>query len=375
MSEKLKWKLSTFVGTRPELIRLSEIIRLSDQIFEHRLIHTGQNSADYLNAIFFSDLEIRQPDLTFNCNNTSLGNFLADLFTKTEQELTVNRPDAILVLGDTNTSFVAIIARRMQIPVYHLEAGNRSFDNNVPEEINRKIIDHTSDFNLAYTEFARRNLLSEGLHPRTLSVVGSPLNEVISKQKVKISKSTILSKLGLEKNLYFVSSMHRQENVNSKFRLEKFIDALEEVRNYYKVPIILSLHPRTKTMLEDFNIGLNSGFIPITPVGFLDYLALQTGALAVISDSGSVSEEAALLGIPAITIRDSMERPEALEAGSVILAGSTNESILRAVQGLLKLGISSTVPVDYRIEDTSRKTVSFILSTISSHQSWFGLRE
>lgn len=375
MTEQSKWKLTTFVGTRPELIRLAEIIRLADKVFDHRLIHSGQNSVDYLNSMFFSDLEIRNSDSVFACDNSSLGTFLSDLFIKTEAELTQNRPDAILILGDTNTAFVAIIARRMKIPVYHLEAGNRSFDNNVPEEINRKIIDHTSDFNLAYTEFARQNLLNEGLHPRTVSVIGSPLNEVISRHKMKSSKSEILQKLGVRKNEYILASMHRQENVNTELRLQEFVEALEEVHGYHQTPIILSLHPRTNSMLKKFGIELSDGLRPITPVGFLDYLALQSNAKLVISDSGSVSEEASLLGIPAVTIRDSMERPEALEAGSLVLAGSDRTSILRAVQGLSVIGQTESIPKDYEISDTSHRTISFILSTISNHKSWFGLHQ
>lgn len=375
MTEQSKWKVTTFVGTRPELIRLAEIIRLADKVFDHRLIHSGQNSVDYLNSMFFSDLEIRNSDSVFACDNSSLGTFLSDLFIKTEAELTQNRPDAILILGDTNTAFVAIIARRMKIPVYHLEAGNRSFDNNVPEEINRKIIDHTSDFNLAYTEFARQNLLNEGLHPRTVSVIGSPLNEVISRHKMKSSKSEILQKLGIRKNEYILASMHRQENVNTELRLQEFVEALEEVHGYHQTPIILSLHPRTNSMLKKFGIELSDGLRPITPVGFLDYLALQSNAKLVISDSGSVSEEASLLGIPAVTIRDSMERPEALEAGSLVLAGSDRTSILRAVQGLSVIGQTASIPKDYEISDTSHRTISFILSTISNHKSWFGLHQ
>lgn len=373
MTEQSKWKVTTFVGTRPELIRLAEIIRLADKVFDHRLIHSGQNSVDYLNSMFFSDLEIRNSDSVFACDNSSLGTFLSDLFIKTEAELTQNRPDAILILGDTNTAFVAIIARRMKIPVYHLEAGNRSFDNNVPEEINRKIIDHTSDFNLAYTEFARQNLLNEGLHPRTVSVIGSPLNEVISRHKIKSSKSEILQKLGIRKNEYILASMHRQENVNTELRLQEFVEALEEVHGYHQTPIILSLHPRTNSMLKKFGIELSDGLRPITPVGFLDYLALQSNAKLVISDSGSISEEASLLGIPAVTIRDSMERPEALEAGSLVLAGSDRTSILRAIQGLSVIGQAESIPKDYEISDTSHRTISFILSTISNHKSWFGL--
>ena len=375
MTLETKWKLTTFVGTRPELIRLSEIIRLADQVFEHRLIHSGQNSAEYLSSIFFSELDIRQPDESFGCDTSSLGIFMADLFTKAEVELTLNRPDAILILGDTNTAYVSIIARRMGIPVYHLEAGNRSFDNNVPEEINRKIVDHTSNFNLAYTEFARRNLLSEGVHPRTISVVGSPLREVINAQIKGIENSQILKSLKLETSQYFLVSMHRQENVNTKSRLEEFVGALKDVYQHYSLPLILSLHPRTRTMLEDFGIELGEGLVPVIPLGFHDYIALQRSAKAVISDSGSVSEEAAILGIPAITIRNTMERPEALEVGSVILAGSNSKSVLLSLQGLFVLGSAHSIPLEYAVTDTSRRTVAYILSTISNHASWFGLHQ
>jgi UDP-N-acetylglucosamine 2-epimerase (non-hydrolysing) len=375
MKNKVKWKLTTFVGTRPELIRLSEIIRLADVVFEHRLIHSGQNSAGYLNEVFFADLNIRKPDISFNCDTDSLGKFMSDLVLKTEYELTLNRPDAILILGDTNTAYVSIIARRMKIPVYHLEAGNRSYDNNVPEEINRKIVDHAADFNLAYTEFARRNLLAEGIHPRTISVVGSPLREVIQKHKTGIESSPILNSLGVEPDQYFLVSMHRQENVNTKHRLQEFVLALEEVHSHYSLPLILSLHPRTKSMFDEFKVKLSQGLKPITPLGFFDYIALQANAKAVISDSGSISEEAAILKIPAITIRNSMERPEALEAGSVILAGSTSKSILLSLDGLFALGSTESAPLDYELTDTSRRTVAFILSTISNHSTWFGLHQ
>jgi UDP-N-acetylglucosamine 2-epimerase (non-hydrolysing) len=375
MKNKVKWKLTTFVGTRPELIRLSEVIRLADVVFEHRLIHSGQNSVGYLSEVFFAELNIRKPDISFNCDTESLGKFMSDLFLKTEYELTLNRPDAILILGDTNTAYVSIIARRMKIPVYHLEAGNRSYDNNVPEEINRKIVDHAADFNLAYTEFARRNLLAEGIDPRTISVVGSPLREVIQKHKTGIESSPILNSLGVEPDQYFLVSMHRQENVNTKHRLQEFVLALEEVHSHYSLPLILSLHPRTKSMFDEFKVKLSQGLKPITPLGFFDYIALQDNAKAVISDSGSISEEAAILKIPAITIRNSMERPEALEAGSVILAGSTSKSILLSLDGLFALGPTESAPLDYELTDTSRRTVAFILSTISNHSTWFGLHQ
>jgi UDP-N-acetylglucosamine 2-epimerase len=368
-----KWKLTTFVGTRPELIRLSEIIRLSDQIFDHRLIHSGQNSATFLSDIFFKDLNIRKPDEMLNCPTDSFAIFLSDLLPKVEKELITNRPDGVLILGDTNTSYVSIIARRLKIPVYHLEAGNRSFDLNVPEEINRRIVDHASDFNLAYTEFARRNLISEGLHPRMIAVVGSPLKEVLYKQKKNIEKSIILDQLSLEKDKYLLVSIHRQENVNSKLRLSKVIKALEETHLRFQLPIILSLHPRTESMLRDHNISLSRGIKAVTPTGFHDYIKLQQNARVVISDSGSISEESAILGFPAITIRDSMERPEALEAGSIVLSGTTIESITRALDAVMILNQATNIPVEYEIMDTSRRVTAFILSTLPNHAAWIGL--
>ena len=370
-----KWKLTTFVGTRPELIRLSEIIRLSDQVFDHRLIHSGQNSATFLSDVFFQDLDIRKPNEMLNCPTDSFATFLSDLLPKVEKELITNRPDGVLILGDTNTSYISIIARRLQIPVYHLEAGNRSFDPNIPEEINRRIVDHASDFNLAYTEFARRNLISEGLHPRTIAVVGSPLKEVLTKQKENIEKSMILDQLSLGKDKYLLASMHRQENVNSKPRLMKLMESLEVAHLRLQLPVILSLHPRTDTKLHDYGIGLSKSIKTISPVGFHDFVKLQQNAKLVISDSGSISEEASILGFSAITIRDSMERPEALEAGSIVLSGTSPESVSRAVDAALNLGSASHIPVEYEFTDTSRRVVNFVLSTLPTYSEWIGLRK
>jgi UDP-N-acetylglucosamine 2-epimerase (non-hydrolysing) len=280
-----------------------------------------------------------------------------------------------LILGDTNTSYASLIARRLQIPVYHLEAGNRSFDSNVPEEINRRIVDHASDFNLAYTEFARRNLISEGLHPRNIAVIGSPLTEVLLSQSAGIKRSIILEKLGLAKGGYLLASLHRQENVNSKLRLTKLIAALEAVHLRLGLPIVLSLHPRTDSMLKEHNVSFSEGIRSITPVGFHDYISLQQNSKMVLSDSGSISEEAAILGFPAITVRDSMERPEALEAGSVVLSGTSEESLIRAIDGALQLGNATHIPADYQIIDTSRRVVSFILSTLPNHSRWNGLHK
>jgi len=369
-----KWKVTTFVGTRPEIVRLSEVIKLLDRVFEHRLVHSGQNSLQYLNEVFFDELEIPQPSKVLGTDISSLGAFLGTFLPLAEKELEDNPPDAILILGDTNTSLVAIIAKRMGIPVFHLEAGNRSFDVNVPEEINRKIVDHSSDYNLAYTEHARRNLLHEGIHPRDVSVIGSPLREVLLKNSNKIKNSKILESLNLKKKGYFLVSMHRQENVNSEARLRTLVDALEGVSSTYGKKVIVTLHPRTKDKLDSFGIRCSDNIVLITPLGFIDYVALQLGAVSVLSDSGSVSEEAAILGFRALTIRNSMERPESLEAGAVLLAGANRISVLRALEALEILGSDFSAPTEYEIEDTSNRVVSFMLSVLPNHKSWAGIR-
>jgi len=368
-----KWKITTFVGTRPEIVRLSEVIKLLDTVFEHRLVHSGQNSLHYLNEVFFDELEIPQPSKMLDTDNSSLGAFLGTFFPLAEEELLINPPDAVLILGDTNTSLVAIIAKRMGIPVFHLEAGNRSFDANVPEEINRRIVDHSSDYNLAYTEHARRNLLDEGIHPRDTSVIGSPLREVLLKNSDKVKNSKILESLNLKKKNYFLVSMHRQENVNSEARLRSLVDALEGVSSTYSKKVIVTLHPRTKDKLDRFGIKCSDNIVLITPLGFIDYVALQLGAVSVLSDSGSVSEEAAILGFRALTIRNSMERPESLESGVVLLAGANRMSILRALEALEILGSDFSAPTEYEIEDTSKRVVSFMLSVLPNHKTWAGI--
>jgi UDP-N-acetylglucosamine 2-epimerase (non-hydrolysing) len=374
MTDSSKWKVTTFVGTRPEIVRLSEVIKLADVVFEHRLIHSGQNSVDYLNEVFFNELEIPRPTKILKAENSSLGAFLGKFLPQAEEELVNNRPDAILILGDTNTALVAILAKRMGIPIFHLEAGNRSFDMNVPEEINRKIVDHSSDYNLAYTEHARRNLLNEGLHPRNTSVIGSPLKEVLLKNFGKVQKSKILQQLKLEVNSYYLVSMHRQENVNSEVHLRTLIDALEGLSDVHNKKVIVTLHPRTRDKLDSFGIRCSDKIVFITPLGFIDYVALQINAISVLSDSGSISEEAAILGIRALTIRSSMERPEALEAGVVLLAGGNRLSILRALEALEALESSFTIPTEYSIEDSSKRVISFVISVLPNHKAWAGIR-
>jgi UDP-N-acetylglucosamine 2-epimerase (non-hydrolysing) len=366
-------KITTIVGTRPEIIRLSEIIKHFDKVFEHRFIHTGQNQDPNLSTIFFKDLDLREPDIFLGNSATTLGKFVGNLFEKIEKEFINNRPDAIVILGDTNSALSAILAKRMAIPVYHLEAGNRSFDKNVPEEINRKIVDHASDFNLVYTEHARTNLLTEGLHPRTIALTGSPLREVINKNLHKIEKSNILEKLNLKKQQYILVSSHRQENIDFPARFEELLKTLEEVSSKVNLPVLVSTHPRTKKILGQKEIGKLNSIIFHDPFNFSDYNKLQKEAFVVLSDSGTISEESSMLDFKAITIRNSMERPEALEAGSIVMAGIKSDQVLNAIKIITENPRSLTVPDAYKVEDCSIRISNFILSTINEYKFWNSL--
>lgn len=370
-----KLRITTIVGTRPEVIRLSATILLLEENFMHRLIHTGQNSANFMKDVFFQELGIRRPDLEIQLENSSLANNIASIFIEVEKELKENRPDAVVVLGDTNSALSVIIAKRMGIPVYHLEAGNRSFDPNVPEEINRRIVDHSSDFNLVYSEHARRNLVNEGIHPRSICLIGSPMFEVIHKNLEAIKSSEILEDLNLNEQEFFLASAHRQENIDSSERLVKLISMLNEVAEIYGLPIVLSTHPRIKEKLEKFQFETHEKIILHEPLGFIDYCHLQSKAKLTISDSGSVSEESAVLGFKAITLRDSMERPEALECGSIIMCGINSGSLVSAIDFRLNNELGKNPPDEYSIQDSSLRTVNFILSTIHNFHFWSGLRK
>jgi UDP-N-acetylglucosamine 2-epimerase (non-hydrolysing) len=369
-----KSRITTILGTRPELIRLACILEKFDTAFSHRVVHTGQNSDPRLSEIFIKELGIREPDLYLGIPLGTVASFCAQLFLEIEKEFEQNPPDAVVILGDTNSALAGIIAKRRGIPVYHLEAGNRSFDSNVPEEINRKIVDHFADYNLAYTRNARENLLNEGLLPNSLTVIGSPLNEVLNKYQAKIDSSTILESLNIQPQKYFLVSAHRQENIDLESRLAILIDSLNWLSKEFSLPVIVSTHPRMRDKLERSHKKLEENILLHEPFGFLDYNKLQINANIVLSDSGSVSEEAAILGFPAITIRDSMERPEALETGSVIMSGISVEGIAEAIHILSNLPVSSSIPVDYTVVDTSTRVVNFIASTIHSHDFRTGLR-
>jgi UDP-N-acetylglucosamine 2-epimerase len=370
-----KTKVTTFVGTRPEIIRLSSIIEKFDQLFNHRLIHTGQNPDPMLREVFLHELGVRTPDVFFPDNHSSLGTFLGNLFEHTEKELIDNRPDAILILGDTNSALVAIIAKRMAIPIYHLEAGNRSFDANVPEEINRRIVDHIADMNFPYSELARANLISEGIHPRKIALMGSPLPEVFAKFLPQIKKSKVLSELNLRKGEYFLVSAHRQENVDSDQRLKMLIETLVNVNEIYELPVLVSTHPRTRKRIEGLGFKPTEGILFHEPFGFFDYNHLQMNARMVLSDSGTISEESIILDFPALTIRDSMERPEALESGSILMCGIGTEKVLEAIEFLENSSKSSNPPREYQFLDCSTRVANVLLSTAHEQNFWSGLRK
>ena len=374
-----KRKVLTIVGTRPEIIRLSRVIPLLDQFFQQVFVNTGQNKDPMLSDVFFKDLEIRSPDLYLDVDTSSLGSALGDTLQKVEKILIEHKPDAVLILGDTNSAISAVIAKRMHVPVYHMEAGNRSFDENVPEETNRRLVDHVSDFNLPYTEHARRNLLAEGIHPRRIMVSGSPMREVLDFYLPKIKASNILNKLSLEPKSYFLVSAHRQENVDSKERLEDLLSTLKAVNKTWGLPVMVSTHPRTKKQLESIpGYSQIDGVTFHEPFGFLDYNQLQLNAKCVLSDSGTISEESIILGFPAVTIRDSMERPEALVFGGIVMTGLQEANVLAGIKAAIELQASEslqTFPEGYEVANCSSRVVKFMLSTVSRHHEWAGIRK
>ncbi|PFG39018.1 UDP-N-acetylglucosamine 2-epimerase (non-hydrolysing) [Georgenia soli] len=375
-------KVLTIVGTRPELIRLSRVIARLDSTVDHVLVHTGQNYDPTLRDVFFEDLAIRQPDHVLGVDTSSLGRTLGEILIRTEEVLKTEQPDAVLVLGDTNSSIAAVIAKRMHIPVYHMEAGNRSFDENVPEETNRRLIDHIADFNLVYTEHARRNLLAEGLHSRRIALTGSPMREVLDHYRGKIDTSDALDRFGLEERGYFLVSAHREENVDLRSRLAQLLETLVAIRNEFNMPVFVSTHPRTRKRLGAIEGWTTSEGVTFhEPLGFHDYNRLQLGAACVLSDSGTIAEESTLLGFPAVTLRDSIERPEALDTGGIIMTGLAAGDVVSAVREAMSappapsIGARPTLPEDYAVSNTSERVVRFMLSTAPRHRFWAGLRD
>jgi UDP-N-acetyl-L-fucosamine synthase len=370
-------KVMTVVGTRPEIIRLSRVIARLDATdgIDHVLVHTGQNYDHSLNQVFFDDLQLRAPDHYLGVDTSSLGTVLGGVLVGAEHVIAEERPDALLVLGDTNSCIAAVMAKRMRVPVYHMEAGNRCFDENVPEETNRRLVDHVADFNLAYTEHARRNLLAEGLHPRRVIVTGSPMREVLEHYRHGIEASQVVSQLGLEPGRYILASAHREENVDPPDRLRMLLDCLRAAHERFGLPVVVSTHPRTRRRLEALGESVEGDLRWLEPFGFHDYNQLQLDAACVLSDSGTVSEESAILGFPAVTLRDSIERPEALESGPIMMTGLDVDDVRRAVAVALADGpVTSSVPTDYDVMDTSNRVVRFILSTAGRHPAWSGIR-
>jgi len=425
-----KLKVMTIVGTRPEIIRLSRTIAQLDEHVDHVLVHTGQNYDYELNEIFFQDLEIRKPDHFLNVDTSSLGAAIGDILRKSEEVLKKEQPGALLVLGDTNSCLAAYMAKRMHIPIFHMEAGNRSYDFNVPEEINRRIIDHIADFNLVYTEHARRHLISEGLPHRRIYLTGSPMKEVLDYYRPKIEASRIVEAIGqLDSwtvgqnksatdnrqptidNGYFLVSVHREENVDNPENLEKILAVLDMLVEKYGLPVIVSTHPRTRRRLEESSVDsrqssavdnaklttndqrLTTQIHFLKPFGFTDYVHLQQHARCVISDSGTISEESAILGFPAISLRQSMERPEAQDAGTIILTGFDPDIVLQSIDLVIKesnsrfqipdsgdqtrpiaQSLNRSIPTDYLITDTSWRVLKLIMGNAGLSNKWWGIQ-
>ena len=370
-----KIRVVTIVGTRPEIIRLSRLIPKLDEYTDHIFVHTGQNSDPKLNDVFFEDLELRQPDHYLNVDTSSMGSVMGDTIKKSEELFLKEKPDAVMILGDTNSAVAAIVAERMHIPVYHMEAGNRSFDANVPEELNRRMVDHVASFNLPYNDYSLRNLLAEGIHPRNTCLTGSPIKEIYEHYKGKIAKSNVLKELGLQKDGYFLVSVHRQENVDLPERLEAVVECLIAVRDKWGLPVLVSTHPRTKARLEKLGLLKVEGLIFHEPFGYLDYNKLQMNAKCVISDSGTISEESSILGFPAVTMRDSIERPEAIATGSMILTGLMPRDVVASISLALDASASGAIPAGYESDDFSIRVLKFLLSSHHRHGDWMGLRK
>jgi len=357
-------KVLTLVGTRPELIKLSLTIAELDRQVEHRLVHTGQNYDFELNEVFFRDLGIRKPDHFLEAARGNSAKTIARVIERFDEVLEVERPDAMLLLGDTNSCLGVIAAKRRRVPIFHMEAGNRCFDARVPEEINRKIIDHTSDINLAYTEHARRYLLAEGVRPETVFVTGSPMRQVLQHFGERIDNSDVRARMGLKTDGYFLASAHREENVDDPARLIMLMAALEALSVAHDLPILFSAHPRTRDRLDALSEAHKNEHIRIVkPLGFHDYVSLQKDAFCVVSDSGTLTEEAAILGFPAVMIRDAHERPEGMDEGTVVMCGLKPERVLDAVKLVrAQKDVRFRAPRDYEADNVSAKVVRIILS-------------
>lgn len=353
-------KLMTVLGTRPEIIKMSEVVKRCDSAFDQTLVHTGQNYDYELNQIFFKDLGLREPDYYLDVAGDNLGKTMGNILAKSYDLMKEVKPDALIVLGDTNSCLCVISAKRLKIPIFHMEAGNRCFDENLPEEINRRIVDTTSDVNLCYSEHARRNLLAMACPPDRTFVVGSPMREVIATHIEKLNSSNVLSRLGLEAGEYILLSAHREENIDNERNFPQLVEAVNALAEYYGKPVLYSMHPRSKKYIELRGATFHPLVKAHKPFGFIDYVQLQRNALCVVSDSGTLAEESALLGFPAVSLRTSTERPEVVDRGVFTLGNLTAESVLQAVEIEIKQNGGESLVPDYADEKCSVKVVKII---------------
>jgi UDP-N-acetylglucosamine 2-epimerase (non-hydrolysing) len=355
-------KVMTVVGTRPEIIRLSLVIALLDRWSDHILVHTGQNYDDRLNGLFFRELGVRDPDIHLGIRGNGFGDQVGQILARCESVFLEQRPDRLLILGDTNSGLSAVVARRLGIPVYHMEAGNRCFDDRVPEEVNRRVIDHASSILMPYTERSRANLLREGIEGERIYVTGNPIKQVIDHYGDRISASSALDAYDVQPGQFFLVTMHRAENVDVEARLRELVDALAHVHSHYGYPVVCSFHPRTRAMVEKFGIDVQrSGLRFVEPLGFFDFVRLEREAFCILSDSGTVQEEACILGVPNVTIRDVTERPETIECGSNVLVSCDAELIERLVHFVTERRGGWRPPVEYIVERVAETVVRIVL--------------
>lgn len=341
-------KIVTILGTRPEIIRLSVVIPLLDQFCEHVLVHTGQNHDDRLSDIFFQELGVRKPDVYMGVKASGFAAQIGQILERSEAVFAEHRPDRLLILGDTNSGLSAVVARRLGIPVYHMEAGNRCYDDRVPEEVNRRVIDHSSSVLMPYTNRSRENLLAEGFAGNRVYAIGNPIYQVLERYSARIEASTALSHLNLQPRQYFLVTLHRAENVDVETRLRSVLDALTLLQAHYGMPIVCSLHPRTRSKMESFGMNFErAGITFVRPFGFFDFVHLERNAFCLLSDSGTVQEEACIFGVPNVTIRDVTERPETLDCGSNILSGTTSDDIARSVRFVTSQPTKWSPPPEY----------------------------
>ncbi len=358
-------KLMTIIGTRPEIIRLSETIKKCDKYFNHMLVHTGQNYDYTLNQVFFDQLGLREPDFYLNCAGSNLGETMGSIISRSYDVMAAQKPDAVLILGDTNSALSAISAKRLKIPIFHMEAGNRCWDWNVSEMINRKIVDHISDINLPYTEHSRRYLISEGIDGKTIFVTGSPMREVLHANEKQIAASSVLAELGVEQHSYILLSAHREENIDIEKNFMSLMMAVNNIAQAYKMPVIYSAHPRSRRFIEKRRFSFHPLVRQMKPFGFFEYNSLQMHAYCVLSDSGTLSEESAILGFPAVLVSTSTERPEVLDSGSIVIGGITAQTIRQAMELAVSMQGSSKTDVlaeDYEDMNVSDKVVRIIQS-------------